>query len=241
VAINLTCLPPALLTPDDIRCEDCPTAQSKGKQRKQPAKVRHAIQLGFDVDALEVHLNELHDVVDKFFIVKWTGSHCAHFNPKPLSWERVKTQPRFHKFQDKVVHLMLDDLDAAAVANSDSRMWTCEVHQETSRWQKIILWNNRTNFFDTDDVIGFGDADEIASRHNVELVKHCTMRKPSLDIGIWFPFGNVECAFQSGFPVRGHPDQQKRIEASPHLLKSTASRMNWQRHQWTCQCPKLFV
>jgi hypothetical protein len=31
------------------------------------------------------------------------------------------------------------------------------------------------------------------------------MRKPSLDIGIWFPFGNVGYAFQSGFPIRGHP------------------------------------
>jgi hypothetical protein len=204
VAINSTCSPPALLTPDEIRCEDYPTAQFKGK-RKQPAKVGHAIQFGFDVDTLEVHLNELYHVVDKFFIVEWTESHNAQFNPKPLSWERVKTQPRFRKFEDTVVHLILDDLDTAAVANRDSRMWTREVYQETLRWQKIMLWNNRTSFFGPDDVIGFGDTDEIASRRNVELVKHCTMGKPSLDIGIWFPFGNVGYAFQSGFPIRGHP------------------------------------
>ena len=84
VAIDSTCLPPALLTPDEIRCEDYPTAQFKGK-RKQPAKVGHAIQFGFDVDTLEIHLNELYDVVDKFFIVEWTESHNAQFNPKPLS------------------------------------------------------------------------------------------------------------------------------------------------------------
>jgi hypothetical protein len=69
VAINSTCLPLALLTPDDVRCEDCPTAQFEGK-RKQPAKVGHAIQFGFDVDTLEVQLNELCDAVDKFFVVE---------------------------------------------------------------------------------------------------------------------------------------------------------------------------
>jgi hypothetical protein len=69
VAINSTCLPLALLTPDDVRCEDRPTAQFEGK-RKQPAKVGHAIQFGFDVDTLEVQLNELCDAVDKFFVVE---------------------------------------------------------------------------------------------------------------------------------------------------------------------------
>ena len=206
VAIDSTCLPPALLTPDEIRCEDYPTAQFKGK-RKQPAKVGHAIQFGFDVDTLEIHLNELYDVVDKFFIVEWTESHNAQFNPKPLCWEQVKKQPRFRKFQHKVVHLILDDLDTAvadSISNS-KKMFAREVYQENLRWQKIILWNNRTNFFGPDDVIGLGDTDEIASRRNVELVKHCVMGKPSLDIGIWFPFGNVNYAFRSDFPLRGHP------------------------------------
>jgi hypothetical protein len=203
VAINSACSPPALLTSDEIRCEDYPTAQFKEK-RKQPAKIGHAIQFGFDVDTLEVHLNELYDVVDKFFIVEWTESHNAQFNPKPLSWERVKKQPRFRKFEHKVVHLILDDLDTAAAASRGSTMWTREVYQETLRWQKIVLWNNRTSYFGPDDVIGLGDTDEIASRRNVELVKHCAMGKASLDIGIWFPFGNVGYAFRSDFPVPGH-------------------------------------
>jgi hypothetical protein len=203
VAIDSTCSPPALLKPDEIRCEDYPTAKFTGK-RGQPAKIGHAIQLGFDVDTLEVHLNELYDVLDKFFIVEWTESHNAQFNPKPLTWERVKEQPRFHKFQDKVVHLILDDLDTAAVTG-DSGMWTREDYQELLRWQKIMLWNNRTSFFSPDDVIGLGDTDEIASRRNVELVKHCAMGTKSLDVGIWFPFGNIGYAFRSDFPVRGHP------------------------------------
>jgi hypothetical protein len=97
-----------------------------------------------------------------------------------------------------ILQLLLEILEGGA---------TREKYQETLRWQKIILWNNRTSFFAPDDVIGFGDTDEIASRRNVELVKHCAMAKtrPSLDIGIWFPFGNVGYAYKSDFPIRGHP------------------------------------
>ena len=33
---------------------------------------------------------------------------------KPLLWERLKSQPRFRRFTDKVVHIVLDDVDVLA-------------------------------------------------------------------------------------------------------------------------------
>ena len=74
------------------------------------------------------------------------------------------------------------------------------------RWEAFLAWNNRTGeWFGPDDVLGFGDADEIPSSHNVHLLKHCEMAGPSVDIGIWFTWGRLDRAFRSDWPVPGNP------------------------------------
>lgn len=72
VPINTSCAPPVLTTPPN--CNQGSGAFS-GNLRATPAKLGHAIQLGFDADVLEIHLNEVYDVVDKFFIIEWTSFH----------------------------------------------------------------------------------------------------------------------------------------------------------------------
>ena len=64
--INETCVPPELLNPKEINCSKYPMAFRDHKYNT-PVKVAHAIQLGFDADSLEIHLNEINDVVDYFF------------------------------------------------------------------------------------------------------------------------------------------------------------------------------
>lgn len=102
-----------------------------------------------------------------------------------------------------------------------SSIWTAESYQERRRWELIEEWNERSNFFGPDDVIGFGDTDEIASRLNVYKLRHCKMltdelcrgdnsrRRPSsrpcaVDVGIWFPFGRLDQAFRTDHPVPGN-------------------------------------
>ena len=85
-AINTTCVAPTLKPPTQQECDSFPSAFS-GPVRTVPLKIAHAVQLGFDADTLEVHLNELHGVVDKFFIIEWTQTHNRHICPKPLTWE----------------------------------------------------------------------------------------------------------------------------------------------------------
>ena len=75
VPTNNSCEPPPLLDPKDISCSDYPDAFLPNKYAA-PVKVAHAIQLGFDADTLEIHLNELYDVVDYFFILEATKIHC---------------------------------------------------------------------------------------------------------------------------------------------------------------------
>ena len=89
VPINATCQPPPLISPDEIICNhtnvrsfrmdgetiERSTTLFQGK-RITPAKIGHAIQFGSaDVDTLEIHLSELYDVVDYFFIVEFVVQH----------------------------------------------------------------------------------------------------------------------------------------------------------------------
>ncbi len=69
------------------------------------------------------------------------------------------------------------------------------------------MWNqNNGNYFRDSDIIGFGDTDEIPSRHTIHLLKHCQWRNNGpVDIGIWFPMGLVDQAFRTDFPVPGYP------------------------------------
>ena len=67
-------------------------------------------------------------------------------------------------------------------------------------------WNDRMGgYFGHNDLVGFGDADEIPSSRNVLVLRHCDMAGPSVDIGSWFAWGRVDRAFRPDWPVPGHP------------------------------------
>ncbi|KAN0026448.1 hypothetical protein ACTFIV_007433 [Dictyostelium citrinum] len=200
VAINESCKPDPLPTPSDAVCSKYPAVFS-GK-RDKPVKVGHLVQIGFDIDVLEIHLNELYDIVDHFFIIEATITHY-HRMKKPLIWEHVKFQDRFIKFQDKVVHLILDDTDE----ENGKGLFDAENYQETRRWEKFLDWNERTKEYSDNDIIGFGDTDEISSRINLHYLKNCQLNPgvEMVDIGIWFPYGPIDQVFRPGYPVPGNP------------------------------------
>jgi hypothetical protein len=205
--INTTCQqPPTLLRepPSKHDCQEWKHSAFSGKVRSRPLKIGHAINFGFDVDTLEIHLREICDVVDKIFIMEATTSHNGLWNSKPLAWEAVKHQSRFQFCSHKIVHFVMDDADVTFQRKPDA--WTLESLQEQKRWEKILQWNAKTKFFASDDIIGFGDADEIASRYNLHLLKYCYWRDDyPLDVGIWFPMGRIHQTFRTDFPVPGHP------------------------------------
>jgi hypothetical protein len=67
-------------------------------------------------------------------------------------------------------------------------------------------WNNQTKFFEKDNSIGFGDTDETPSRIYVHMLRHCEWQNNNpVDVGIWFPFGRINQAFQTDFLIVGHP------------------------------------
>ena len=206
VAIESKCMqPPSLPDPHTIDCSQYGSAFSGKRERR--GKIAHMIQLGFDVDVLEIHLRELYDVVDVFFILESTKAH-KKLVEKPLIWERIKDQERFEIFTDKVVHIILDDIDASSGndGRADTDIWYLENVQEGIRFQKFLEWNGKqANPFSDDDMIGFGDTDEVAWRDNLYLLQHCMPAGNAIDIGIWFPMGRLDHAFRTDWPVPGHP------------------------------------
>ena len=112
----------------------------------------------------------------------------------------------------KVVHLIIDDSQFVQI-EKDGKVsrWGLESLQEQLRWEKIREWNKYTKKFSGNDVIGFGDADEITNRRNIQLLKHCPFKSSSIDIGIWFPFGRMDQAYKSDFPLLNYPYTLGRI------------------------------
>ncbi|KAI9349780.1 hypothetical protein BDR26DRAFT_852779 [Obelidium mucronatum] len=87
----------------------------------------------------------------------------------------------------------------------DTSIFGHEDHQERSRWEAVKKWNAQTNYYGDEDLIAFGDVDEIPSLRNIRLLKNCVLKKSPVDIGIWFTMGRLSQAFESDYPVPDHP------------------------------------
>lgn len=147
VPVNEQCKPPLLPSPVEINCTTYPSAFN-GVKRSEPVKIGVILQFGFDVDVLEIHMNELFDVADKFFLIESTRAHYGKLK-KPLMWERVKQQERFKKFP--VIHFVIDDAESSKATNE---LFSMESLQERLRWLKFLEWNAATKYFSDDDIIG---------------------------------------------------------------------------------------
>ncbi|CAL8130204.1 unnamed protein product [Orchesella dallaii] len=203
VNINFSCTPPPL---------QFPSSMSPCTKLSKPRKVAVLLQHGFDADTLEIHFHELGELVDKFFIIESTLTYYLGVG-KPLIWERLKEQPRFEKFVPKVVHLVLDDEELLKVqletvkeeeGQIKDSIYNIEAFQEKMRWLKFLRWNNITKFFGDEDILGFGDVDEIPNRNVIFHLKHCEMFGYPVDIGTWFPYGRIYQAFRTDYPVGNH-------------------------------------
>lgn len=61
-----------------------------------------------ELDLLEIRLNTLDKVVDKFILFESTLTHTG--NPKPLYY--AENKDRFAKFSDRIVHIVVNDFPA---------------------------------------------------------------------------------------------------------------------------------
>jgi len=98
-----------------------------------------------ELDLLELRLNELDPVVDKFVIVEATRTHQN--KEKPLYFNENKK--RFEKFKDKIIHIIVDHYP-----DNISSPWDLENYQRNKIMEGLVDCK-------PDDVIIISDLDEI--------------------------------------------------------------------------------
>ncbi len=107
-----------------------------------------------ELDLLEIRLNILNDVVDKFVLVEMSKTHTGQ--DKPFYFDEAKS--RFQKFLPKIIHIKVDDYPDLANSNSDKHgnKWLLENYQRDQILRGLTAAQD-------DDIIIVSDLDEIPS------------------------------------------------------------------------------
>jgi len=109
-----------------------------------------------ELDILEIRLNILKDVVDKFVLVEATLTHQG--KKKPLYYEENKG--RYKEFADRIIHIVIDDYPPYEGKSA----WTLE------RYQREMItrgWKNCSK----GDIILVSDVDEIPNPEAIRAYK----------------------------------------------------------------------
>lgn len=105
-----------------------------------------------ELDLLEIRLNVLKDVVDKFVLVEAGETHTG--KPKPFYFEENKS--RFAEFADRIIHVKIEKFPAV-----------CGTSWARENWQRNRIDEGLKVCAKDDDLILISDVDEIP---NPELV-----------------------------------------------------------------------
>ena len=108
-----------------------------------------------ELDLLEIRLNELKSIVDKFVLVEATKTHQGA--DKPLYYELNKE--RFAHFHKKIIHVVVDHYPE----NQDNNPWIFERHQRNMVAEAL-------GDCESDDTILLSDLDEIPNPK--QIVQH---------------------------------------------------------------------
>jgi len=123
-------------------------------------------------------------------------------------WDHLRHQARFQAFKHKVVHIVFTAEDYG-IRNGTSEHtasgadYHLEEHGEKLMKQHLPDMLAKLGIVHQDIVINFGDADEVARRDNVQLMKYCLPKHLPVDSGIWYAPGRVDRAYMSDWPVAG--------------------------------------
>ena len=128
--------------------------------------------LNDELDILELRLNTLYDVVDRFVIVEGDRSH----NNKPKALNFHNNIDRFRRFINKITYIVVQDWPA-----TDS--WSMERHQRDA------IMRGLTGCRDSDIII-HGDCDEIA---RPEAIKEFDPDKVIMNFNQNFYYYNMTC------------------------------------------------
>lgn len=182
-----------------------------------------------ELSLLEIRLNELSPVVDRFVLVEATLTHSG--KPKPLYYNENKVQ--FSEFRDKIIHVIVDDMPVTpeeierAITPSD-RLWLAGGYQYGDDWVRERFQRNaimRAIYAcNPDDIIIIEDADEIIRSDVIQSFEQ-TLVDGSNAIGQNFYMGyfNLMC---TNMPWWGSKVLRRKFVTNPseHRFHTVASK-----------------
>ena len=118
-----------------------------------------------ELDILEIHLEEVYDVVDHIIIVEGTETFAG--NPKPSYY--LTNIARFEKYKDKIIHFITDfkeEYFSYEELTSNSDKWFREDYQR----ECIRIAMKKLNLSD-DDIFILTDVDEIPENNLLRGIK----------------------------------------------------------------------
>ena len=111
-----------------------------------------------ELDLLEIRLNVLWDVVDKFVIAEGTLTHTG--KPKPLYFN--ENRGRFAAYADKIIHVIVDDFPEPPIGYTErDASWMRE------DWQRNAIKRPLKVVAQPNDLILLSDVDEIPTPASV--------------------------------------------------------------------------
>lgn len=113
-----------------------------------------------ELDVLEIRLNVLDEVVDKFVIVEMSKTHTGM--DKPFYFEQNKE--RFKKFWHKIIHIKVDDVPSTENLDKVNAAWLLENYQR----DQIMLGLKDAK---DSDIVLISDCDEIPNPVRIKEYK----------------------------------------------------------------------
>ncbi|TFK74038.1 glycosyltransferase family 17 protein [Pluteus cervinus] len=134
------------------------------RQDQANLKVFDAVLFSTELDLLEIRMNELDGIVDKFFIVESNATFTG--NPKEAYF--ANNRGRFKKFEEKIVYTLIP----GSVLRDGQSPWDVESYTRDVMTH-LIRDHVREHPSGTAPLVLMSDLDEIPSRHTLQLLKAC--------------------------------------------------------------------
>mmetsp|Transcript_3893 Transcript_3893/g.6802 ORF Transcript_3893/g.6802 Transcript_3893/m.6802 type:complete len:448 (+) Transcript_3893:2567-3910(+) len=186
-------LPKLLLSssPRTAFCNDVGWTQIlNGDKRIDPVRIISVSPLNAELDLLFLRLHEQHFAVDFFIFQQSSTSHSALRKPLFSSFIPAQT---LAPFQDQLIWTFVDDLELVSSANKARNLnpagsqqtsqatgtWIIEGEQRKKLSRRLLRHAEDLGLKDQDLII-YGDADELIPGDALWMLKHCQERSPDI-------------------------------------------------------------
>ncbi|KAF8622656.1 hypothetical protein AX15_006767 [Amanita polypyramis BW_CC] len=149
----------------DMNAHTCGLHGWSKRNVSSSVQVLDAVLMSSELDLLEIRLNELDSIVDRFFIVESN----ATFTGLPKKTYFTDNRARFAKFEDKIVYKFLPGYPL----KPGQSPWDVEAHTRDTMTTLLRAHINQPQHSSAQFLVVMSDLDEIPSHHTLKLLKSC--------------------------------------------------------------------